>query len=169
MAAAAGEGTAPLVGVIMGSRSDWPVMRRACDLLTELGVPHEAQVVSAHRTPDRLYDYAKGAAARGLQAIIAGAGGAAHLPGMTASMTALPVIGVPVETPRLGGVDSLLSIVQMPKGVPVLTVAIGEPGAANAGLAAAAIVALGRPEVAKRLADWRAAQSAGVPVTVSDD
>ncbi len=159
----------PLVGVIMGSRSDWRIMKCACDLLEELAVPFEARVVSAHRTPDRLIDYAKSAAGRGLQVIIAGAGGAAHLPGMAASMTTLPVIGVPVETSKLGGVDSLLSIVQMPKGVPALTVAIGEPGAANAGIAAASIVALGRPETAQKLADWRAAQSAAVPETVSDD
>ena len=151
-----------LVGIIMGSKSDWPTMSAAAEILGDLGVPCEAKIVSAHRTPDRLYAYAKGAAARGLQVIIAGAGGAAHLPGMTAALTPLPVIGVPVASRMLNGVDSLLSIVQMPKGVPVMTMSIGEAGAQNAGLAAAAIVALGRPETAARLAAWRAEQTSSV-------
>ena len=143
-------------------------MKRAADILAELGVPFEAQVVSAHRTPERLFDYAKAAAGRGLNVIIAGAGGAAHLPGMTASMTTLPVIGVPVQSKALSGMDSLLSIVQMPAGVPVATMAIGEAGAANAGLMAAAIVALGDPALAKRLAARRAKETASVPVSVDD-
>jgi 5-(carboxyamino)imidazole ribonucleotide mutase len=132
----------PLVGIIMGSQSDWPTLRAASTLLDELGVAHERHIVSAHRTPDRLYAYAKGAAKKGLKVIIAGAGGAAHLPGMTASMTTLPVLGVPVESKALKGMDSLLSIVQMPGGVPVATFAIGESGAKNAALHAAAILAL---------------------------
>src|SRR5215468_1106458 len=132
----------PKVGIIMGSRSDWPTMKHAADILAELGIAHEAKVVSAHRTPDRLYDYATSAKARGLKVIIAGAGGAAHLPGMTASMTPLPVLGVPVKSRDLKGLDSLLSIVQMPKGVPVGTLAIGEAGAVNAALMAVAILAL---------------------------
>jgi 5-(carboxyamino)imidazole ribonucleotide mutase len=152
----------PLVGIIMGSRSDWDTMRHAADLLEALGVPHEAKVVSAHRTPERLYDYAKGAHARGLKVIVAGAGGAAHLPGMAASMTILPVLGVPVESKALSGMDSLLSIVQMPGGIPVGTLAIGKAGAKNAGLLAAAILATGDPALAKRLADWRAEQTASV-------
>jgi 5-(carboxyamino)imidazole ribonucleotide mutase len=131
----------PLIGIIMGSRSDWETMRHAADTLAALGVPHETKVVSAHRTPERLYDYAKSAVGRGLKAIIAGAGGAAHLPGMTASMTRLPVLGVPVESKALSGMDSLLSIVQMPAGIPVGTLAIGRAGAVNAALLAAAIVA----------------------------
>lgn len=158
----------PRVGVIMGSRSDWPVMQKACEALDELGVSHEAKVVSAHRTPDRLYEYAKSAKSRGLKVIIAGAGGAAHLPGMTASMTPLPVIGVPVQSKALKGLDSLLSIVQMPGGIPVATVAIGEAGAKNAGLLAAAILAGFDDALADRLDQWRAQQSAGVAETVED-
>ena len=158
----------PLVGVIMGSRSDWPVMSRAAEILDALGVAYESKVVSAHRTPDRLYDYAKGAKARGLKVIIAGAGGAAHLPGMAASMTPLPVIGVPVQSKALKGLDSLLSIVQMPAGVPVATVAIGEAGAANAGLLAASILATGDDALAKRLDEWRAQQTSSVAETVED-
>lgn len=154
---------APLVGVIMGSRSDWETMRHAAETLTALGVPHETRVVSAHRTPERLFDYAKGAAGRGLKVIIAGAGGAAHLPGMAASMTVLPVLGVPVESHALKGMDSLLSIVQMPGGVPVGTLAIGRAGAINAGLMAASILALSDPALAARLGAWRAAQTEGVP------
>ena len=158
----------PLVGVIMGSRSDWPVMGRAAEMLDALGVAYEAKVVSAHRTPDRLCEYAKGAKARGLKVIIAGAGGAAHLPGMAASMTPLPVIGVPVQSKALKGLDSLLSIVQMPAGVPVATVAIGEAGAANAGLLAASILATHDDALAKRLDDWRAQQTNSVVETVED-
>src|SRR3954467_9798802 len=145
----------PLVGIIMGSTSDWETMRHAADALTELGVAHETKVVSAHRTPQRLYDYATGAADRGLKVIIAGAGGAAHLPGMAASMTHLPVLGVPVESKALSGLDSLLSIAQMPSGVPVGTLAIGKAGAVNAALLAASILALGDPELAARLKAWR--------------
>lgn len=151
------------VGIIMGSQSDWPTMKAAADILDELQVSYETRIVSAHRTPDRLWDYGTTAADRGLKAIIAGAGGAAHLPGMVASKTRVPVIGVPVETKALGGQDSLLSIVQMPKGFPVATMAIG--GAANAGLMAAAILATSDPEVAKRLEAWRAALSASIPET----
>lgn len=157
-----------LVGLIMGSRSDWPVMAGAAKALDDLDVAYESRVVSAHRTPDRLYEYASGAAARGLKVIIAGAGGAAHLPGMTAAMTRLPVIGVPVQSKALQGLDSLLSIVQMPAGVPVATVAIGEAGAQNAGLLAAQIVALGDAALAARLDAWRARQTAGVPDAVAD-
>jgi 5-(carboxyamino)imidazole ribonucleotide mutase len=153
---------APLVGIIMGSRSDWETMRHAAEILDTLGVPYETRIVSAHRTPERLYAYAKSAAGRGLKAIIAGAGGAAHLPGMTASMTRLPVLGVPVESKALAGLDSLLSIVQMPAGVPVATLAIGQPGAANAGLLAAAILANEDEALAARLDEWRAGQTAGV-------
>lgn len=153
---------APLVGIIMGSRSDWETMRHAAEMLDALGVPYETRVVSAHRTPQRLYDYATSAVERGLKVILAGAGGAAHLPGMTASMTRLPVLGVPVESKALSGLDSLLSIVQMPAGVPVATYAIGRPGAANAGLAAAAILALGDDALAARLDAWRAAQTDAV-------
>ena len=153
---------APLVGIIMGSRSDWETMRHAADMLARLGVPHEVRVVSAHRTPQRLYDYATAAAARGLQVIIAGAGGAAHLPGMAAAMTRLPILGVPVESKALGGVDSLLSIVQMPGGVPVGTLAIGKPGAINAGLLAAGILALADPALAERLEAWRREQTDSV-------
>ena len=153
---------APVVGVIMGSQSDWPVMKKACAILDELGVAYEARIVSAHRTPQRLYDYAAGAKVRGLKVIIAGAGGAAHLPGMTASMTALPVLGVPVQSRALSGMDSLLSIAQMPKGIPVGTLAIGDAGAANAGLLAASIIALEDAGVADKLDAFRAAQSASV-------
>ena len=153
---------APLVGIIMGSRSDWETMRHAAEMLDALGVPYETRVVSAHRTPQRLYDYATSAVERGLKVILAGAGGAAHLPGMTASMTRLPVLGVPVESKALSGLDSLLSIVQMPAGVPVATYAIGRAGAANAGLAAAAILALGDDALAARLDAWRAAQTDAV-------
>ncbi|MDO6415122.1 5-(carboxyamino)imidazole ribonucleotide mutase [Sphingomonas sp. BIUV-7] len=146
----------------MGSRSDWETMRHAAETLEALGVAHEAKVVSAHRTPDRLYDYAKSAAGRGLKVVIAGAGGAAHLPGMAASMTALPVLGVPVESKALKGMDSLLSIVQMPGGVPVGTLAIGKAGAINAGLLAASILALSDEALGERLAAWRTAQTAAV-------
>jgi 5-(carboxyamino)imidazole ribonucleotide mutase len=152
----------PAVGIIMGSQSDWQTMRHAAETLAALGVAHEARIVSAHRTPQRLYDYATGARARGLKAIIAGAGGAAHLPGMAAAMTTLPVLGVPVESKALSGLDSLLSIVQMPGGVPVGTLAIGKAGAINAGLLAASIVALGDPAVADALERWRAEQTAAV-------
>ena len=150
------------VGIIMGSTSDWETMRHAADILTELGVPFETKVVSAHRTPTRLYDYATSAAERGLKVIIAGAGGAAHLPGMAASMTHLPVLGVPVQSKALDGMDSLLSIVQMPAGIPVGTLAIGKAGAKNAGLLAAAILALGDASLSARLQTWRAAQTDGV-------
>jgi 5-(carboxyamino)imidazole ribonucleotide mutase len=159
----------PKVGIIMGSLSDWPTMKHAADVLVELGVAHEAKVVSAHRTPDRLYDYAKGAKARGLKVIIAGAGGAAHLPGMTASLTTLPVLGVPIATKALSGQDSLLSIVQMPAGVPVGTLAIGNPGATNAGLLAAQILALEDDALAARLEVLRAKQTASVPEAPQDD
>ncbi len=152
----------PLVGIIMGSQSDWPTMRHAADALAALGVPFEARIVSAHRTPDRLYEYARAAKGRGLKVIIAGAGGAAHLPGMAASMTPLPVLGVPVESRALKGQDSLLSIVQMPAGIPVGTLAIGAAGATNAGLLAAAILALGDADLARRLDERRAAQTAAV-------
>jgi 5-(carboxyamino)imidazole ribonucleotide mutase len=151
-----------LVGIIMGSQSDWETMRHAADALTSLGVAFETRVVSAHRTPDLLMDYAGGARARGLKVIIAGAGGAAHLPGMCASKTSLPVLGVPVQSAALGGMDSLLSIVQMPAGVPVLTLAIGKPGAINAALSAAAILALNDPALARRLDDFRAKQTSDV-------
>ena len=150
------------VGIIMGSTSDWETMRHAADVLDALGVGHETRVVSAHRTPQRLYDYASGAAARGIRVIIAGAGGAAHLPGMAASMTHLPVLGVPVESKALKGMDSLLSIVQMPGGVPVGTLAIGKAGATNAALLAAAILALGDAGLEARLKAWRQAQTDGV-------
>jgi 5-(carboxyamino)imidazole ribonucleotide mutase len=157
---------APLVGIIMGSQSDWETMRHASDLLHELGIAHERKVVSAHRTPDRLYAYAKGASDRGLKLIIAGAGGAAHLPGMTAAMTALPVLGVPIESKALSGMDSLLSIVQMPAGIPVGTLAIGKAGAANAALLAAAMLATGDRELAARLEAWRTRQTDGVSETL---
>jgi 5-(carboxyamino)imidazole ribonucleotide mutase len=150
------------VGIIMGSRSDWETMRHSAEVLEALEVAHETRIVSAHRTPERLYDYAKGAAARGLKIIIAGAGGAAHLPGMAASMTRLPVLGVPVQSKALDGLDSLLSIVQMPAGIPVATLAIGKAGAANAGLLAAAILALSDPALAGRLEAWRQRQTDGV-------
>ena len=151
------------VGIIMGSRSDWPVLTYAAEILDRLGVAYEARVVSAHRTPQRLYDYASTAQARGLQVIIAGAGGAAHLPGMAAAMTILPVLGVPVASTALQGQDSLLSIVQMPGGVPVGTLAIGKPGAINAGILAASILALADPALSARLAALRAEQTADVP------
>jgi 5-(carboxyamino)imidazole ribonucleotide mutase len=154
------EGAAPLVGVVGGSRSDFPVLEEAVAVLSELGVPAELRVVSAHRTPDHLFRYAEGAAARGIRVIVAGAGGAAHLPGMLAAKTMLPVIGVPIPTQHLGGMDSLLSIVQMPRGIPVATVAIGN--ATNAGLLAASILALGDEALATRLADWRSRQTAAV-------
>ena len=157
-----------LVGIIMGSQSDWPTMRNAADILDSLNVPYEARIVSAHRTPDRLWDYGKTAVERGLQAIIAGAGGAAHLPGMMASKTRVPVIGVPVQTAALSGVDSLYSIVQMPKGFPVATMAIGTAGATNAGLMAAAILANNDPALAERLDAWRAELSASIPAAPSD-
>ena len=152
-----------MIGIIMGSRSDWETMRHAAETLDALGVRHEVKVVSAHRTPQRLYDYAQSAKARGLKLIIAGAGGAAHLPGMAASMTPLPVLGVPVESKALNGMDSLLSIVQMPAGVPVGTLAIGKPGAINAALLAAAMLATGDEALAERLAAWRKAQTDAVP------
>jgi 5-(carboxyamino)imidazole ribonucleotide mutase len=153
----------PLIGIIMGSTSDWETMRHAAETLDELGVPYETRVVSAHRTPKRLYDYAQGAKARGLKAVIAGAGGAAHLPGMAASMTELPVLGVPVESKALKGMDSLLSIVQMPAGIPVGTLAIGKAGAINAALLAAAMLANGDEALGGRLAQWRARQTEAVP------
>ncbi|HXC54744.1 MAG TPA: 5-(carboxyamino)imidazole ribonucleotide mutase [Rhizomicrobium sp.] len=158
----------PLVGLIMGSQSDWPTLKPASLLLEALGVAHESRIISAHRTPDRMSAYAKRAAGRGLKVIIAGAGGAAHLPGMTAAMTTLPVLGVPVESKALKGLDSLLSIVQMPGGVPVATFAIGESGARNAALHAAAILALGDKALARRLAAWRAQQTGAVAQTPSD-
>lgn len=151
-----------LVGIIMGSQSDWPTMKHAADMLTSLGIAYEARIVSAHRTPKRLYDYATTARDRGLQIIIAGAGGAAHLPGMAAALTPLPVFGVPVQSKALNGQDSLLSIVQMPGGIPVGTLAIGEAGAKNAGLLAAAVLALHDPELAARLDAFRAAQTDAV-------
>ena len=151
-----------IVGIIMGSRSDWDTMSHAARMLDELGISHEARVVSAHRTPQRLVEYASGAAARGLKIIIAGAGGAAHLPGMAAAMTRLPVLGVPVESKMLKGIDSLLSFVQMPAGIPVGTLAIGKAGAVNAALLAAAILALGDDALAGRLEAWRAAQTEAV-------
>jgi 5-(carboxyamino)imidazole ribonucleotide mutase len=154
--------SSPLVGIVMGSQSDWPTLRHAAEILEALGVPHETRIVSAHRTPDRMFAYAEAAAGRGLRAIIAGAGGAAHLPGMIAAKTRLPVLGVPVQSAALSGLDSLLSIVQMPKGVPVGTLAIGPAGAANAGLLAAAMLAATDPDLAARLDAWRAAQSAAV-------
>ena len=159
----------PPVGIIMGSQSDWATMREAADLLDELGVSHEARIVSAHRTPDRLWDYGRTAVDRGLKVIIAGAGGAAHLPGMMASKTRLPVIGVPVQTRALSGVDSLYSIVQMPRGFPVATMAIGSAGAANAALLAAGILALQDVALAERLDNWRAALSASIPERPQDD
>ena len=152
----------PLVGIVMGSQSDWPTMKTAAEMLNELGVPHETKIVSAHRTPDRMFAYAESAAERGLRIIIAGAGGAAHLPGMIAAKTIVPVLGVPVQSRALSGLDSLLSIVQMPKGVPVGTLAIGEAGAGNAGLLAAQIIAMTDPVLAERLSEWREAQSASV-------
>ena len=157
------------VGIIMGSQSDWATMREAADMLDSLGVPYEKKIVSAHRTPDRLWDYGKTAVDRGLQVIIAGAGGAAHLPGMMASKTRVPVIGVPVQTNALSGVDSLYSILQMPRGFPVATMAIGAAGAANAGLMAASILALQDPALAARLDQWRSDLSASIPEEPTDD
>ena len=156
---------APIIGIIMGSRSDWETMREASATLTALHIPHECKVVSAHRTPERLFDYAKTAAGRGLKCIIAGAGGAAHLPGMAASMTRLPVLGVPVQSKALDGMDSLLSIVQMPAGIPVGTLAIGKAGATNAALLAAAMLANEDAALAERLDAWRASQTASVAET----
>jgi 5-(carboxyamino)imidazole ribonucleotide mutase len=154
--------SAPLVGVIMGSQSDWETMQHACATLEEFGVAFESRIVSAHRTPDLMAEYAKGARARGLEVIIAGAGGAAHLPGMTAAHTTLPVLGVPVQTKALSGMDSLLSIVQMPGGIPVGTLAVGKAGAVNAALLAVSILSLKRPELAQKLDEFRAAQTARV-------
>jgi 5-(carboxyamino)imidazole ribonucleotide mutase len=160
--------TTPKIGIIMGSQSDWPTLKPGAEILDALNIAYEVKIVSAHRTPDRLYDYAKTAKTRGLKLIIAGAGGAAHLPGMAASMTALPVLGVPVETKALKGMDSLLSIVQMPGGVPVATFAIGQAGAKNAALHAAAILALGDAALAKRLATWRAKLTKSVGETPTE-
>ena len=160
--------SSPMVGILMGSQSDWPTMRRAAEALGRLGIAYEARIVSAHRTPERLFDYAKSAKDRGLKVIIAGAGGAAHLPGMVASLTTLPVLGVPVESRVLKGQDSLYSIVQMPAGVPVGTLAIGEAGAENAGLLAAQILALGDPELATRIEEHRARQTAAVAEAPAD-
>jgi len=157
------------VGIIMGSQSDWPTMKEAADILDVLGVAYETRIVSAHRTPDRLWEYGKGAAGRGLKVIVAGAGGAAHLPGMMASKTRLPVIGVPVQSRALSGLDSLYSIVQMPRGFPVATMAIGASGAFNAGLMAAGILALSDPALAERLERWRDDLSASIPEAPSDE
>jgi 5-(carboxyamino)imidazole ribonucleotide mutase len=159
----------PKVGLIMGSQSDWSTMKNAADILDDLGVPYETRIVSAHRTPDRLWDYGKSATARGLHVIIAGAGGAAHLPGMMASKTRVPVIGVPIQTQALSGVDSLYSIVQMPRGYPVATMAIGAAGAANAGLLAVGILALTDTALAARLDAWRTALSNSIPDAPKDD
>jgi len=159
----------PEIGIIMGSQSDWPTMKEAAVILDELELSYDTHIVSAHRTPDRLWEYGKTAAERGLKVIIAGAGGAAHLPGMMASKTRVPVIGVPVQTKALSGVDSLYSIVQMPRGFPVATMAIGSAGATNAGLLAAGIIATADPAVAERLDAWRAALSASIPEHPSDD
>jgi len=157
------------VAIIMGSQSDWPTMKHAADTLAEHGVPYDARIVSAHRTPERLYDFARSAKAKGFQVVIAGAGGAAHLPGMTAAMTSLPVFGVPVESKALGGRDSLLSIVQMPPGIPVGTLAIGRAGAINAALLAAAVLALHDETLAGKLEAWRAAQTAAVAEKPAND
>ncbi len=161
--------TKPKVGIIMGSQSDWPTMKEAANILDELGVSYEKKIVSAHRTPDRLWEYGKTAVDRGLQVIIAGAGGAAHLPGMMSSKTRVPVLGVPIQTKALSGVDSLYSIVQMPKGFPVGTMAIGAAGAANAGLMAAAILANADADLAQRLDEWRNALSASIMDEPQDD
>lgn len=161
--------TKPLVGIIMGSQSDWPTMREAADVLDALGVAYETKIVSAHRTPDRLWDYGKTAVDRGLQVIIAGAGGAAHLPGMMASKTRVPVVGVPVQTNALSGVDSLYSILQMPRGYPVATMAIGAAGAKNSGLMAAGILALQDAALAARLDQWRSDLSASIPEEPTND
>ncbi len=158
----------PLVAIVMGSQSDWATMRCAAEVLGELGVTYEAKIVSAHRTPDRLHQFGKSAHEAGFKVIVAGAGGAAHLPGMLAALTHLPVLGVPVESKALKGLDSLLSIVQMPAGVPVGTLAIGEPGATNAGLLAAAILAIGDDALSQRLQDWRAARTEAVSETPRD-
>lgn len=163
------EPTQVRIGIIMGSQSDWPTMRQAVTVLEELGIEYETRIVSAHRTPDRLWDYGKTAVERGLQVIIAGAGGAAHLPGMMASKTRIPVIGVPIQTRALSGVDSLYSIVQMPKGYPVATMAIGSAGAANAGLMAAGILALQDEALASRLDQWRTDLSASIPEEPIDE
>ncbi len=157
-----------VVGIIMGSQSDWPILKKAAAILDELQVPHDVRIVSAHRTPERLYDYAKSAKDRGLKVVIAGAGGAAHLPGMTAALTPLPVLGVPVATTPLAGQDSLYSIVQMPSGVPVATLAIGEMGATNAGLLAAQILALSDPEIMARIEAYRAKRTASVADAPTD-
>lgn len=157
------------IGIIMGSQSDWPTMKHAADVLDEMGIAYETKIVSAHRTPDRLWSYGKTAAERGLKVIIAGAGGAAHLPGMMASKTRIPVVGVPVQTKALSGVDSLYSIVQMPKGFPVATMAIGAAGAANAGLMAAGILAINDAALAERLDAWRDALSASIPDEPKDE
>lgn len=157
------------VAIIMGSQSDWPTMRHAADMLDSLDVAYDAKIISAHRTPDRLYDFSKGAKQAGFHVIIAGAGGAAHLPGMCASLTTLPVFGVPVQSKALSGQDSLLSIVQMPAGIPVGTLAIGKAGAANAGLLAASVLALQDPALANRLDAWRVSQSAGIAETPTDE
>lgn len=159
----------PAVGIIMGSQSDWATMKHAADTLEALGVPFEARIISAHRTPERLTDYATGAPGRGLKVIVAAAGGAAHLAGVTAAQTHLPVLGVPMQTSSLGGMDSLLSIVQMPAGIPVGTLAIGRAGAVNAALLATAILALGDDKIAKSLADWRAKQAAAIPLEPKDE
>jgi 5-(carboxyamino)imidazole ribonucleotide mutase len=156
------------IAIIMGSQSDWQTMRHAARLLTELGIAHEARIISAHRTPERLYDFARSAAGQGFRVIIAGAGGAAHLPGMTAALTTLPVLGVPMETQAFGGEDSLLSIVQMPAGVPVGSLAVGKAGAVNAALLAARILALGDAAVAQRLAQWSAQQTGAVGLRPDD-
>ncbi len=157
------------VAIIMGSQSDWPIMQHAADTLAALGISHQARIVSAHRTPERLYAFARGARDEGFKVIIAGAGGAAHLPGMTASLTALPVLGVPIESKALQGIDSLHSIVQMPAGVPVGTLAIGKPGAVNAALLAAAVLGLNDPEIAEKLDSWRTAQTDAVALVPSSD
>lgn len=162
-------GVPPLVGIVMGSQSDWPTMKRAAEILDQLQVPYEAKIVSAHRTPDRMFAYAEAAADRGLRAIIAGAGGAAHLPGMIASKTRVPVLGVPVKSRAMSGLDSLYSIVQMPKGIPVGTFAIGEAGAANAALFAAAQIAVTDPALAERLDAFRAAQTASIAEEPTDE
>ena len=161
--------TPPLVGIIMGSQSDWATMKRAAQVLDDLEVPYEVRVVSAHRTPERLYEFARSAKERGLRVIVAGAGGAAHLPGMTAAMTPLPVLGVPVQSKALSGIDSLLSIAQMPAGIAVGTLAVGEAGAANAGLLAAQIIAVGDSALSRRIEAWRQRQSESVPETPDDD
>jgi 5-(carboxyamino)imidazole ribonucleotide mutase len=162
-------GAAPVVAIIMGSQSDWSTMRAAAAVLAELEVPHEARIVSAHRTPERLYEFSRSARDKGFKVIIAGAGGAAHLPGMAASMTMLPVLGVPIRSSALSGQDSLLSIVQMPAGVPVGTLAIGEAGATNAGLLAAQILALSDPDLARRLDEWRRRRTEAVAEHPKDD